>query len=266
VHSPLFYGDLQVVPRLFRAYRAYDAVLNHVAGKVGWLASGNGFVCSADVLREYFLRAEMTTEFDLRCSLLALAEGLVPICNEVRIHTSARRALASQANLDAWCFYHREFYSTKDINAAVKQNLDCRGEIADLPADKLDAFFARRAFKITSRHFLPFLLFEARPATWARAESATGVAVRELSTLVAFRRRPEILFGHEFEELILAIENHPVAAALSRCLAESMRRHYDAIVAAEHADASAPPNGDGATDARRADLDFASPPMRTPES
>lgn len=230
VHSPIFYPDLQVMPRLFRAYLAYEAVLRGFAASVGWLANGNGFVCSADVLRAYFRQAEATTEFDLRCSLLALAEGREPFFNETRIVTSARRALASQANLDAWCFYRREFYAAKDINAAVKQDLERRGEISDLPPGKVEEFLARRACKVTSRHIVPFLIFGRCRERLARTEEALEIRIEpgELSSLDRFRSRRQTLFGDEFEQMIRAIEAHPVGRRIARRIADRMRRRYEA--------------------------------------
>jgi glycosyltransferase involved in cell wall biosynthesis len=262
VHSAIFYADLQVVPRLFRAYLAYDAVVRGIVRAVGWLASGNAFACSADVLREYFRRAGATTEFDLRCSLLALAEGLEPFLNDACVVTSARRSLASQANLDAWCFYRREFYSAKDINAAVKQDLDRRGEIADLPPGKLDEFFARRACKITSRHLVPFLIFGGRRDNVARTEETLDIRIDagELASLDRFRLRKQTLFGDEFEDMIRSIEAHPVAQRIARRMAECMRKRYDSLCSVESGVirfGAAPTSSVGSA---------ADDPMRVPES
>jgi glycosyltransferase involved in cell wall biosynthesis len=230
VHSSIYYPELQILPRLFRAYLAYEAVLRDFTASVGWLANGNGFVCSADVLRAYFRSAEATTEFDLRCSLLALSEGLEPFFNETRVVTSARRALASQANLDAWCFYRREFYAAKDINAAVKQDLERRGEICDLPPAKVEEFFARRACKVASRHVVPLLIFGGSRERLGRTEEALDVRIEpgEIASFDRFRSRKQTLFGAEFEHMIRAIEAHPVGLRIARRIAECMRQRYDA--------------------------------------
>ena len=139
------------------------------------------------MLREYFRRADATTEFDLRCSLLALAEGLDPFFNETRIVASARRSLASQANLDAWCFYRREFYSAKDINAAVKQDLDRRGDIADLPIGEAGGLL--RAACLQGDDPAPGSVSDLRRTreTLARAEEALNIRI-EPAELVFPRR------------------------------------------------------------------------------
>jgi glycosyltransferase involved in cell wall biosynthesis len=228
IYSPIDYFGFDALPVFERAYLAYEQVLRFLVANVGWLANGQGFVCSVDVLKKYFRDAEVTTEFDLRCSLLALSQGRSAHLNPGLLISSSRRMIVNAQNFAAWCFYEREFYSKKDINDREKLNLNSPAPVEDLPYDKVDEFFRRRAMKITCRHVIPLAIFDGSSYYLERAKTVLGLDIAAKLNPTT-RRLPEntaYLFTNEFETMIELIERDPATIALANYLAELMRERY----------------------------------------
>jgi glycosyltransferase involved in cell wall biosynthesis len=172
IHSAYRYVGAQHMPTFAAACQACAATTHSISADVGWFANSAAAVFSTAVLRRYFRTASVTTELGLRCSLLALSEGQRAYFNPLPAMTSARRIVANTENFGAWCFYARQFYLTKDINAATKQLRSPAGHLDDLPPDMVGRFFSRQAVKFASRNLLPLALFDrkrrVRPAARRR--------------------------------------------------------------------------------------------------
>lgn len=228
IYSPIDYFGFDALPVFKSAYLAYAQVLRFMVANVGWLANGQGFVCSVDVLKQYFRDAELTTEFDLRCSLLALSQGRSAHLNSGLVISSSRRMIVNARNFAAWCFYGREFYSKKDINAPEKLDLNAPAPVEDLSHDKVGEFFGRRAMKITCRHLIPLAIFDGGSYYLQRIKTVLGLDVAAKLNPIT-RRLPEntgYLFTNEFETMIKAIERDPATIALANCLEGVMRERY----------------------------------------
>ncbi|MGH7963157.1 MAG: glycosyltransferase family A protein, partial [Candidatus Binatia bacterium] len=230
-YSPIAYCGFEHLPTFMTAYRAYEQVLRFVVEQVGWLANGLGFVCAAEVLMRYFQSAQITTEIDLRCSLLALSEGRQAYCNSTLLMTSGRRITVNARNFAAWCFYERAFYTQKDINARVKLDLNASANVEDLRPDMIGQFFQRRAVKVTCRHLIPLAIFDRSSLALERIKAVLGIDVtKQLDPLVKrFRGDPDFLLTDRFETMIRAIECHPASAALSNRIADLMRKQRDGV-------------------------------------
>ena len=245
IYSPIDYFGFDAWPVFNSAYLAYEQVLRFLVANVGWLANGQGFVCSVEVLKQYFRDAEVTTEFDLRCSLLALSKGRRAHLNPGLVVSSGRRMIVNAQNFAAWCFYGREFYSKKDINARKKLDLNAPAPVEDLSHDKVDEFFGRRAMKITCRHLIPLAIFDGGSYYLERIKTVLGLDVAAKLKPIT-RRLPEntgYLFTNEFETMIKAIERDPATIALANCLEGMMRERYsegDSILSPEAARTATP--------------------------
>lgn len=227
-YSPFAYFGFDGLPVFKSAYLAYEQVLHFLVENVGWLANGLGFICSVEVLKQYFRKAQLMTEFDLRCSLLALSQGRKAYFNSGVLFSSGRRIIVNSENFAAWCFYEREFYSKKDVNAPEKLNLNAPTLVEDLPHEKVEQFFARRAMKITCRHLIPLAIFDRSSYYLERIKSVLGLDV-EAKLNLATRRIPEntgYLFTDAFETMIKAIERDPASIAVANYLHELMLDRY----------------------------------------
>ncbi|MGH7798549.1 MAG: glycosyltransferase [Candidatus Binatia bacterium] len=227
-YSPIDYFGFDALPVFKSAYRAYAHVLRFLVENVGWLANGQGFVCSSQVLKKYFREAELTTEIDLRCSLLALSQGWRAYLNPGLLVSSGRRMIVNAENFAAWCFYEREFYSKKDINAPQKLNLNAPAPLQDLPHDRVEQFFTRRAMKIACRHLIPLAIFDKSSYYLETIRTVLGldVAAKLNPTTRRFPENPGYLLTDEFETMIRAIERDPATIAVASYLEELMRERY----------------------------------------
>lgn len=228
IYSPIDYFGFDALPVFKRAYHAYEQVLRLLVDNVGWLANGQGFVCSADLLEKYFREAEITTEFDLRCSLFALSQGRSAHLNPGLLMTSGRRTIVNAQNFAAWCFYGREFYAKKDINAPEKLDLNAPVPVEDLPQDKVEEFFKRRAIKITCRHLIPLVIFDRSAFYRERTKAVLGldIAAQLDPTTRRLGESTEYLFTNEFDTMIQAIEQDPATIALAKSLEGLMGERY----------------------------------------
>jgi len=227
-YSPLVYFGFDELPTFKSAYLAYEGVLRFLVENVGWSAHGLGFVCSADLLTRYFESAQITTEFDLRCSLLALSDGRRAHLNPAPLATSGRRIIVNAKNFASWCFYNREFYSKKDINAETKVDLNTPTPVEDLQPNMIGEFFRRRAMKITCRHLIPLAVFDRSSFFCEKIRWILGVDLTEECN-GPFRRFPEnteFLLTDRFEAMIRAIERNPASAALATPIENLMRERF----------------------------------------
>jgi hypothetical protein len=233
-YSPLHYVGFQALPIFADAYRAYEAVQHDIMRSIGWLANGQAFVCATETMAEYFSSAEITTEFDLRLALLALREGREARLNPSLIVTSGRRMVVNAGNFAAWCFYEREYYSKKDINARQKLNLDRPQPVADIPRTMVGRFFARRALKLAGRHVLPLAICDPTGIYFARMRAMLGLDLEESFAPLAARldRDPSWLLTDDFDEMIGGIEAHPATRLVAARIASLMARDYGASIAA----------------------------------
>jgi glycosyltransferase involved in cell wall biosynthesis len=233
-YSPQRYLGFEDFPIFNAAYLAYESVLNFLVKNVGWFGNGQGFVCSGDTLTEYFRKAKITTELDFRCCLLALFNGGQPFLNPSAVVSSGRRMVANARNFSAWCFYDREFYSKKDINAKKKLNLEISTGVADLQPSMVNKFFERRALKMSARNLIPLAIFTRGSSFAEKIKSALGVNVFEQISVASaqFGTTPDWLLTDRFETMIQVIEREPAAIALAQRLAELMREQYDPLLPA----------------------------------
>lgn len=214
-------------PVFYKAYLAYEAVLQLLMQHIAWLANGQGYTCAVEVLMHYFEKAEITTEVDLRCSLLALYEGRSPHYNSALLLTSGRRTVVNNRNFAAWCFYEREFYTKKDINAKEKLNLNLPEPVRDLLPAQVPEFFARRAIKITCRHLMPLAIYGDAPIH-QKIKTLLGIDVsHELHRSFSHARRDvDLLLTERFDTLIKAIECNPVCLAVAKQIEDMMHEKY----------------------------------------
>jgi glycosyltransferase involved in cell wall biosynthesis len=227
-YSPIIYFGFEQLPDFTRAYHAFERVRHFLTQNVGWLINGQGFVCSAEILRRYFQHARVTTEIDLRCSLLALSDGLRAYFNPTPIMSSGRRIIVNPKNFAAWCFYERQFYTKKDINAQVKLNLDAPGDVQDLRPEMVGQFFQRRAVKSTCRHLIPFAIFDRSALALERIRTVLGIDVAEQigRSFRRFKEDADFILTHRFETMIKAIERHPASTALANHIEHLMREDF----------------------------------------
>jgi glycosyltransferase involved in cell wall biosynthesis len=227
-YSPLHYTGFERLPVFARAYRAYEQVLVCLVERIGWLANGQGFVASAATLQRYFDTAHVTTEIDLRVSLLALSQGRRACFNPSAIMTSARRIVVNARNFAAWCFYDPTFYSAKDINTPVKLDLDAPAAVNDLEPSMVGRFFARRARKLVSRHLMPLAIFDTPTGAPARIGTVLGIELTRpmCAAFAPFTQTTDYLFTERFEAMVEAIEKHPVSLALAQRIESLMHAEY----------------------------------------
>ena len=222
-YAPIRHVGIDHLPTFATAYAAYLNVLDRVLQQIGWLANGQSFTVHASTAERYLRQAQVTTEIDLRMSLLALQEGRRPCFNPHEVRTSARRTVVNPANFAAWCFYEPSFYHSKDLNRPEKLNLDQPTEVADLDPSRVGDFFARRSLKLAVRHLLPLATFDRSGETVERIRSALGISVaRCVEELRPFQETTEYLFTGRFEEMIHFIENQPAAREIADALAAQM--------------------------------------------
>jgi glycosyltransferase involved in cell wall biosynthesis len=223
------YFGFDALPVFNEAFLAYDAILQQLMERIAWLANGQGYACSVETLMHYFEKAELTTEVDLRCSLLALYEGRSPNYNPVLLLSSGRRTVVNNRNFAAWCFYEREFYTKKDINAKKKLNLDRPEQIRDLLPAEVPQFFARRAIKITCRHLMPLAIF-GDSLIHQKIKTFLGIDVsHEIErSFEQARRDVDLLLTERFDTLIQAIESNPVCLAVAKQIEDKMHEKYNA--------------------------------------
>ena len=227
-YSPFMYFGFEHLPRFAAAYRAYQAVTNSLAERIGWSAPGMGFLCATDVLQRYLDVAQVTTEVDLRLSLFALCEGRAAYWNPSLVMTSGRRIAVNPRNFTAWCFYDPAYYEQKDINAPVKLDLNLPTPVEDLPADLVGRFFHRRALKLASRHLIPVVIFEPSGAFLHRVSGCFGGDVSEQLArgLGYLRRQRAALLSDQFEAMIGVLERHPVCVELASRIERLMDLQY----------------------------------------
>jgi glycosyltransferase involved in cell wall biosynthesis len=228
IHSPYRYVGIEHLPTFAAAYHASAAVMHSISESVGWFANSAGSVFATAVLMPYFRTASITTELGLRCSLFALSEGQRAYFNPSSIMTSARRIVASAENLRAWCFYDRQFYLAKDINAAAKGALGPPVHLDDLPADMVGRFFTRQAIKFASRNLIPLALFDRNETFGDRLSAALGLDMHELvfGQLRPLRFRTDLVFTDQFEALLAAIERSPLTTTLAQRIESLMRAQH----------------------------------------
>ncbi len=226
-YNAFTYFGFDALPVFYEAYLAYEAILQILMERIAWLANGQGFSCSVETLMSYFEKAELTTEVDLRCSLLALYEGRSPHYNSVLLMSSGRRTVVNNQNFAAWCFYKREFYTKKDINAKKKLNLNLNEQIRDLLPAEVPRFFARRAIKITSRHLMPLAIF-GDSLIHQKIKTLLGIDVSHeiRSSFGHARRDVDLLRTERFDTLIKAIECNPVCLAVAKRIEDMMQEKY----------------------------------------
>ncbi|HEY4284873.1 MAG TPA: AMP-binding protein [Chthoniobacterales bacterium] len=226
-YSPISYFGFDNWPGFKRAYLAYSDVLQFIVKKVGWLANGQGFVCSTDALNSYFEQAEITTEVDLRCSLMALLKGQQAFFNPSVLMSSGRRMIANPHTLHAWCFYEREFYSKKDINTGRKLDLKISDRVEDLGPSLIDRFFERRALKIVCRHLMPLAIFNQDLFYFDKIGAALGIDASEEQTVRLRKfRGSEWLLTHRFEDMIRAIEQDNLTIEIAARIQNLMAQRY----------------------------------------
>lgn len=232
-YSPFEYFGFEWLPFFNMAYRAYNRILRLLTQQIGWLANGQGFICAMEIMARYFQAAHITTEIDLRCALLALAEGRQAYFNPSIFLTSGRRTTVNAENFFAWCFYERTFYTQKDINTPAKLPLNVPAAAQDLTPDMVGQFFQRRALKVTCRHLVPFLLFSRGMAIYEKIQKVLGLNVTGQFDDLAqrFCRNPEYLLTDSFETMIMAIERHPVCITVTQYIARLMHDQYTKMTA-----------------------------------
>jgi glycosyl transferase family 2 len=230
IHSPYRYVGVQHLPTFAAAYDACALVMRSLSEEVCWFANSAGSVYSAPVLMRYFRTAAVTTELGLRCSLLALSEGQKAVFNPSLVMTSARRIVANAANLHAWCFYARQFYLAKDINAPAKRVPDPPACLDDLPVGMVARFFSRQAIKFACRNLIPLTLFDRNDKVGERLSGALGPDLQELihGELRPFRFRTDLVLTNQFEALLAAVERSPLSLALAERIERLMRSRYEA--------------------------------------
>jgi len=227
-YSPVCYFGCEHLVNFQAAYRAYHSVLVSLMEHVGWLANGQAFVCVADLLNTYFERAAVTTEMDLRLSLLALSQRRRAEWLPAVVMTSARRITVSPRSFDGWCFYDHAFYAEKDINAAAKVDLRAPGTAHDLEPEQIGRFFHRRAVKLAGRHLIPLLVFDRTSLFLERLGARYGAEIAA-QIARAFRTlgRQDILAGPtQFEAMVSALEAHPASMDLCRVIEHEMCTAY----------------------------------------
>ena len=226
-YNAFTYFGFDALPVFKEAYLAYDSILQLLMEHIAWLANGQGYACSVETLMHYFERAEITTEVDLRCSLLALHEGRSPHYNSAMLLSSGRRTVVNNRNFAAWCFYKREFYTKKDINAKKKLNLNRPEQIRDLLPAEVPQFFARRAIKITCRHLIPLAIF-GDTLIHQKIKTLLGIDVSHeiYSSFGQARQDVDLLLTERFDTLIKAIECNPVCLAVAKQIEDMMREKY----------------------------------------
>jgi glycosyltransferase involved in cell wall biosynthesis len=227
-YSPLQYVGFDTLPIFKAAYQAYEDVQRQLMKQVGWLANGQGFICSACTMTTYLAEARLTTEFDLRCALLSLSEGRRAYSNPGVLVTSGRRMTVNARNLYAWCFYDRTYYSKKDINSVSKLDLNAPHGTADLSSSMLPRFFERRALKMVARHILPLAIFDSTSLYFDRLRELLGVDLEAdlFDTAKRFRHHRTCLFTDEFDEMIRLVEDHPATRVLSRRVADLIGERF----------------------------------------
>jgi glycosyltransferase involved in cell wall biosynthesis len=233
--SWISYYGLEHLPTFQIAYAAYQSATTFLALNVGWLANGQAFLCAMDILSEYLDQAEVTTEFDLRCSLRALSVGREGFVNACHMETSPRRMLVNAQQFNAWCFYNRKFYSHKDINSCDKLDLKSSNGVEDLHPSLIDLFFQRRALKLVSRHLFPYLVFHPGPAVVERVRQHLNIDVSEgiATARRQFGNNRDWLFTSRFENMIRTIEVNPATMPLVDEITSIMRRFHASSVRAE---------------------------------
>jgi glycosyltransferase involved in cell wall biosynthesis len=227
-YSPFRYFGCEHLVNFQGAYRAYQSVLVSLMEHVGWLANGQAFVCAADLLGAYFERAPVTTEMDLRLSLLALSQRRRAEWLPALVMTSARRITVSPQSFAAWCFYDHAFYAAKDINAATKVDLRAPATAHDLEPAQIGHCFRRRAVKLVCRNLIPLLVFDRSALFLERLGARYGP---EIATQVAraFRslgRQDVLASPTQFEAMVSAIEAHPASTDLCRSIEQEMCTAY----------------------------------------
>lgn len=227
-YSPLAYFGLDKWPNFKTAYLRYSDILQGIVRNVGWLANGQGFVCAADTLAHYFENADLTTEVDLRCSLLALLMGKEAFLNLSILMSSGRRMTANAKNFYSWCFYERDFYSKKDINTRQKLDLKISDRVEDLEAGLVRYFFKRRALKIACRHLMPLAIFNEDLNYLERINRFLGVDIsRERLAGFGRFRNSDTLLTDRFEDMIKEIEQHSLTIEMARGIEDMMIEQYD---------------------------------------
>lgn len=228
-YSPISYFGFDKWPTFKDAYLAYSEVLQFIVNNIGWLANGQGFVCSVDTLNQYFQNAQLTTEVDLRCSLLALFREQQAFLNPSVLISSGRRIVANANNFSAWCFYEREFYSEKDINARQKLDLKFSDRMQDFQPSMVKQFFKRRAMKIACRHLMPLAIFDRGGSYFHKMKSVLGIdGSEEISdTSRRFPDSADWLLTDRFEKMIIAIEEDRATIAVAECIESLMGERYE---------------------------------------
>jgi hypothetical protein len=196
--------------------------------RIGWLGIGMGFLCAADVIARYFAAAQVTTEIDLRLSLLALCDGREAELNPSMIMSSGRRIVINPRNFAAWCFYDPTYYTEKDINASVKLDLNAPTPVEDLRPDMLGRFFQRRALKLAGRHLIPLVIFDRSDSILEKLSGLLGTDMSEwlVRGLGHLRGEREAILSDRLEAMIDVIETPPSCVELAHRIEHLMLRQY----------------------------------------
>ncbi len=227
-YSPLAYFGFEEWKVFRAAYHSYAEVLRQLVRNVGWLANGQGYLCATEILQEYFAKADVTCEVDLRTSLLALTRGRRAVLNPTLLVSSGRRMVANSRNFAAWCFYDRNYYCKKDINASAKTDLKVSDRMRDLDPLEVDTFFERRSLKAMARHLVPLMIFSGSDFYLERMSSFLELGKTEQLSpeLARFRSNEEYLLTDRFEEMIMKIEQEPLTLrAAARLTAMTKQQH-----------------------------------------
>jgi hypothetical protein len=142
--------------------------------------------------------------------------------------SSGRRIVVDAMNFELWCFYRREFYLKKDINAASKKNLNAPHALEDLPRDEIEHFFERQAVKIACRNLIPLAVFDESDIFLEKLEGYLGF--KQIGDIVrrfrGFAFSIDFILTQEFEALVGAIELDPSTIVISKRIADLMRDRY----------------------------------------
>jgi glycosyltransferase involved in cell wall biosynthesis len=225
VFGPLRYDGFDAMPVFRRAYRAYNATAEWLMARIVWFAPGSNGVFSAELFDRYLATGVVSTELDFRPSALALWEGRSARLNRTPVFTSPRRVIASDRHFDAWCFYHRDYYEGRDINAETKTDFSRHSAVADLAADRISDVFRRRAVRIVCRNLIPLALFDRRGVIRERIRETFGLTFRDRPSWERYRAVDTIL-GPAFGEFAAVLEADEGNGGLVGCVEETMWRFY----------------------------------------
>ena len=181
------YVGFEEFPVFKSAYLAYEGVQHDIMKAVGWLANGAGLRLFGRDDDDVSHAGAAHDRVRPPLSALALMEGRQACLNPTLLVTSGRRITVNARNFEAWCFYERESYSKKDINANAKLNLDVPERVVDLAPDgppllRAPSLEARGQAHLAAGHLRSVgLVFRQDPGRVRRR--CRGGAIRDRSTI-----------------------------------------------------------------------------------